>query len=106
LPPFRRDEGDAREAVVRVVGLGVHVQNKALRWLVAGADLERRLEVRPRLGTKDRTFQNPPQLYKLVTRFKRHGEYERTRYGRTRASPSSFVTQHTQQISKTAVVND
>ena len=34
------------------------------------------------------------------------GAYDRTRYGRTRATPTSFVTHHTQQISKAAVVND
>ena len=35
-----------------------------------------------------------------------HGAYDRTRCGRTRASPISFATHRTQQISKTAVVND
>jgi len=52
----------------------------------------------------------PPQsmreLYKLANRSKGHGAYDCTRYGRTRASLASFVTHHTQQISKAAVVND
>jgi len=46
------------------------------------------------------------ELHKLANRSKGHGAYDRTRYGRTRASPTSFVTHHTQQISKAAVVND
>ena len=46
------------------------------------------------------------ELYKLANRSQGHGAYDRTRYGRTRASPTSFVTHHTQQISKAAVVND
>jgi len=46
------------------------------------------------------------ELYKLANRSKGHGAYDRTRYGRTRTSPTSFVTHHTQQISKAAVVND
>jgi hypothetical protein len=46
------------------------------------------------------------ELHKLASRTKGHGAYDRTRYGRTRASPTSFVTHHMQQISKAAVVND
>jgi len=50
--------------------------------------------------------QSMRELYKLANRSKGHGVYDRTRYGRTRGSPTSFVTHHTQQISKAAVVND
>ena len=46
------------------------------------------------------------ELNKLANRPTGHGAYDRTGYGRTRASPTSLVTHHTQQISKAAVVND
>jgi len=51
-------------------------------------------------------LQSMRELYKLANVSKGHGAYDHTRYGRTRASPTSFVTHHMQQISKAAVVHD
>ena len=49
--------------------------------------------------------QSMRELYTLANRSKGYGAYDRTMYGRMRASPTSFVTHRTQQISKAAVVN-
>ena len=62
------------------------------------------------LGVGDQRRNLPTERRgKLANRSKGHGPYARTKYGRTRASPTSFVTYHTHsrsQISKAAVMND
>ena len=48
-----------------------------------------------------RAARAPPSMreqYKLANRPKGHGAYDRTRYGRMRASPTSFVTSHTADL--------
>ena len=46
------------------------------------------------------------QCYALAERASGAGATDRTKYGKTRASPSSFYVHHTQQISKAAVMFD